>query len=365
MSGILRIAGTHEEIGKEIGYYWGNYFALLETGRKEGHTKLYDEYQHWLKDPREDLAPLQQMVEKQFPLVWDEIRGMLDGVNSSNIGFEASLGGLFSCCIAESDLDHAEYYECSSVVLRTEKDYVLVHSDEWIKACPLLAADIRVLSEGQEVSFFSLSHPFQLPGSAAGCNRYFAVQGNSIGCKDSITFKNGKKKIPKTVLSRKLLELESVKAVADLYRKYPCSLPNHHLFITPDGAYSLEVRPRREKNAVNKVSPVRPLPLAIGKTFCHTNHFKRDEKNGEVNGAWRYKDATESPRRLKALEEAVGGATSALALEGAFQTFLTTHCPTPDESPHERQLDLVSGYFSFVADSTSPYLRAATFCYGA
>ncbi len=343
-----------------MGYSWGNYFNLLKTSKKDGHADLYGEYKAWLKDPREDLAPIQQMVQEQFPEVWQEICGMLDGVNRSNIGFEASLGGLFACCMAESDMNHKEYSDCSSAVLRTEKEYILVHSDEWTGAFPLLAADIRVITEEREESFFSVSHPFQLPGSAAGCNRHFAVQGNSIGC-DPAIFQNGKEKLPKTLFSRKLLELESVKAVSELYRKYPCSLPNHHLFITPDGAYSLEIRPGREKDAANEVSPVRPLRLATGKTFCHTNHFKSDVKNGKVRTPWRYSDPEESPRRLEALEEAVKDASSAAALEGAFQTFLATYRP----SPRKRQQDLISGYFSFVAGSTSTYLRTATFCYGA
>jgi hypothetical protein len=234
----------------------------------------------------------------------------------------------------------------------------MVHSDEYDDTVPLVVADVILHGMKGEKHFISISHPFQLLGSAAGLNGAFAVQGNSIGCISKFR-KLAKENLPKTVLSRKMLEKTSPQEAAHLYELYPCSLPNHHLFITNEAVYSLKVRLGQSEGEHNKTS-LEVLDLGMGKTFIHTNHFQDEDTKGSP---WVYEDSeNESPERLDALKEAVKGVRTPYELEDAFLNFLRCY---PKQLNRKRLLDMVSGLFSFHVGHTGfPYLRNFTSSYG-
>jgi hypothetical protein len=177
MSGIIKIAGSYVDVGAGFGYYWGNYISLLKSSKSRKQQSIYNMYKEWLTCKRDDLKDSQEAVKERFPDVWQEICGMLEGVNNSNVGFKVTLGGLFSCCVAESDEEYSDYAACSTVILGEDNGYVMIHSDEYDAAYPLLASNITIASEEGDKEFFSISHPFQLAGSAAGFNKFFAFQG--------------------------------------------------------------------------------------------------------------------------------------------------------------------------------------------
>lgn len=357
MSGMISISGDSYDVGKEVGLFWGNYFTHLRDSKDKRHAALYSDYKSWLTDERDNKKDLakQHLLKDEFPDVWDEIEGMLEGVNDSEIGFKATLGGLFACCLGESDETWSNY-ACSTTVLRDHDGYIMVHSDEYLSPVPLLAANVSIQKGNLTLNFFSISHPFQLLGSAAGCNKGFAIQGNSIGC-DRETFDSGHQRIPKTVFSRLLLEQTTPEAVADLYRKHPCSLPNHHALITSKGVFSLEVRPCEGEKGKNRVN-LNQIELQPGKKFNHTNHFKSDE----MTSKWCYRDQTESPRRLLALKKYVKNATDVSALETAFNSFAHNYRPTPRKRLHHT----MSGIFTFVVKAKGqPSLKTISFSYGA
>jgi len=205
-----------------------------------------------MKD-RKDTQVLQKKIQKTFPEIWKEITGMLKGINEyqdkDRLGFATALGGLFSCILAETD----ESFGCSTAVLRHKSGSYMIHSDEYDEICPIVIANVEVELGNRKKSYFtSISHPFQLFGSAAGLNESFAFQGNSIFFSDEKEelkelYQDGKL-IPKTFLSRKILESKSPEKAAKLYQKYPCSLPNHHIFISRAGIHSLEIRSNKPAN---------------------------------------------------------------------------------------------------------------------
>lgn len=356
MSGIISIEGDNYNIGKELGQFWGNYFTHLRDSKQKRHVAVYSDYKNWLTDERDNKKDMakQSLVKDQFPDIWNEVQGMLEGVNESEIGFKATLGGLFACCLAESD-EIWSNYACSTTVLREDDGYVMVHSDEYLSPGPLVAANVSLQKKDIKIGFLSISYPFQLLGSAAGCNKYFAIQGNSIGC-DKETYDSGYDRIPKTVFSRLLLEETTPQGVRNLYMEYPCSLPSHHALITSKGVFSIEVRPGEGTGGKNGVN-LTEIQLKPGDKFNHTNHFKTDE----MTSKWCYKDQTESPKRLLALKKYVKNATDVSTLEKAFNSFAHNYRPTPRKRLHHT----MSGIFTFVArENGQPSLKTISFSYG-
>lgn len=233
MSSFIKVVGDNHTIGWELGRYWGNYFASLNIRRKKHswgneklHKQLYCKYRDWLTADRKELELVRNKIRLQFPDLWEEVVGQYEGLQNSDLSFakDITLNGLLSCVLAEAD-----EAACSTTVLFSESGYTMVHSDEYDKTSPLVAADIVLSGIDGNKPFFSISHPFQLFGSAAGINATFAVQGNSIGCTAKIR-KMAQQNIPKTIISRKILEMDRPEEAANLYRTHPCSLPNHHFF---------------------------------------------------------------------------------------------------------------------------------------
>jgi len=345
----------------ELGRYWGSYFSALSIPRRHSgdggnpyHKKLSRKYEGWLKEDRNDLHKTLAKVEKTFPDLWEEIVGFHEGLYASRFDCKTTLGGLFSCIAAEADES-----TCSTVVLSTENGYTMVHSDEYDDTAPLVVADVVLHGKEGEKRFVSISHPFQLFGSAAGLNDFFVVQGNSIGCKSKFR-ELAQQNLPKTILSRKMLEKTSPQEAAHLYEQHPCSLPNHHLFITNEAVYSLKVRlAQSDPSKRNKVT-LDVVDLEAGETFCHTNHFQ-DENIQE--SPWVYENSKEeSPERLRALKEAVKGVTTPHGLEDVFLNFLRCY---PKQLNRKRLLDMTSGLFSFHVGHTGfPYLRSFMSSYG-
>ena len=354
MSGLIRLEGDNRTIGMELGRYWGSYFSALSIPRRHSgdvgrpyHKNLLHKYEGWLKKDRNDLDKTRAKVEKAFPDLWEEIVGFHEGLSTSGFDCKPTLSGLFSCIVAEAD-----ECACSTVILSTENGYTMVHSDEYDDTAPLVVADVVLHRMEGEKRFVSISHPFQLLGSAAGLNGFFAVQGNSIGCKSKFR-KLARYNLPKTILSRKMLEMKSPQEAAHLYEQHPCSLPNHHLFITNRAVYSLKVRLSPSAGKHKKIT-LEVVDLEAGETFCHTNHFQ-DENIKE--SPWVYEGCEdESPERLLALKETVNGVTTPHELEDVFLNFLSRY---PKQLNRRRLLDMTSGLFCFqVGHKGFPYLRS-------
>ncbi len=191
----LLLTGDHFEIGRNLGKYWGNYFAKMDKEDKW-------DYQQWLTNDKikERNVGLLRNMGDHFPALFHELIGMNIGINESKVGFKTSLYGLFECWLAECDLSFTEYNRCSSVILPIKNGFFLAHSDENEKRYPLLVANVSLKTADSTIQFISISHPFQLLGSAAGMTRNFAFQGNSIGCRRDIFYKlfeTWPKRIPK------------------------------------------------------------------------------------------------------------------------------------------------------------------------
>lgn len=254
-----KFRGSHKEIGVKLGEYW-----------RERYPKKSDE---WLnrgsnlakKCAKNGFGQLRKKIEDSFPEIWEEVEGMAVGVGKP---FDASLNAIFALSLGET-----ESMCCSSVVRKTPSGYLLGHNEEEDHLYPLCFADVTLdMGNGEKTRFASVSYPFQLFGSSCGMTQDFAFQGNSIGTSRDVKQQLEESlgvRIPKTYLSRKMLELSDIDEITDMFKEYPITLPNHHYVVFHDTAYSLEVAPALVRPYGNDIRL-----CEIGENFdAHTNHF--------------------------------------------------------------------------------------------
>jgi len=336
---ILHLKGNNIEIGRSLGKFWGNYFYNLSKSKNKHSKELSDNYKEWLQNDEIDEKRwmlLVNMVE-HYPDLFDELDGMDIGINESKIGFRTSLFGLFTCWLAETDSTFQECKGCSSVLLPIENGFYLAHSDEYDKQYPLVVANVSLNTTGKTAHFISISHPFQLLGSAAGMNSNFAFQGNSIGCNEEIFEKlqrTWKKRIPKTVFTRMMLEMSGIDEIRTLYQKHTSTLPNHQYVVFRDRAYSIEVRPTARKELIIN-------ELEGNKTHIHSNHFLSDDSH---QWAFSRGDEKRSIRRRDFLIKKMEGVKSATNVKTRFREFLNEY---PPQSKNNKLIDRTSGDFFF------------------
>lgn len=359
---MIRIEGNYYEAGVEIGRYWGAYFSLLRNAKRlhlgQGHRKLFEDYKGYLTDRREDKKTLRKNVEEYFPEIYDEIKGMLKGVNEYKeyLGFKTEMSGLFACILGETDENYKTYCGgCSTVVFKDENGYYMIHSDENDKIYPLVVANVTLCLQKNKRNFVSVSHPFQLFGSAVGLNEEFVFQGNSIPCSEEVfdkredPYKN-KKRIPKTILSRKLLDLNTPEQARKLYNQHPSTLPNNHILITKKGVYSLRIKP-----SDNVIAFLEDINLKKQKLFCHTNHFKNEDDK-----KWSHNENKESKARLKELEKCIRNAKDYPTLENYFLKFINEY-----KNRNGKLIKSTSGIFFFkVPLNGTPTLHKTFLNYG-
>ncbi len=274
MNNYLEIKGSNYEIGYAAGKYWGKYFKQCRkrySRQKERNKRqVIDKYIDWLSCSwKNEFAPLLRNTAQYFPEIISEIAGMEKGVTDS--GLKTSFVNIFSLCLGETG-DAA--YHCSSIVAKTKYGYVMGTNDEDCTVDPLLFAKVYLKDGKFYKKFVSVSHPFQLFGSAAGMNMHIAFQGNSIGFSTEVYNKlksTWSCRIPKTVLSRKILDLHSIDEIKQLIQSCHCTLPNHHYIIAHDSAFSVDVIPKLGNISCSNGNSVKITK--IKDRHFHTNHF--------------------------------------------------------------------------------------------
>ncbi len=341
---LIQLEGNNFEIGRGLGKYWGDYFTKLNK-EIPCQRHLYYDYREWLQDTNidEDRGKLLTDMVRQFPSLFDELVGMTIGINESKIGFEVTIFGLFTCWLAETDL-------CSSVVLKTSDGYFLAHSDEYDGQYPMVVADVSLeVKKGKTKYFHSVSHPFQLLGSAVGMNQNFAFQGNSIGCnKDTLKKLQASwdKRIPKTVFTRMMLEMSTIDEIEAIYQKYPSTLPNHHYVIFPDKAYSVEVIPDSDKGVEKQ--------KLNNDIHVQTNHFLSN-----TSKKWQCSGFEESKTRRRELGSTMNGVNTAEQVQEKFIKFLKTY-----KQEGEILVKRTSGSFFFTVQKDKPLSCEVHLFYG-
>jgi hypothetical protein len=329
MNNYLEIKGNNYEVGYAVGRYWGKYFQQCRKKyrrvQERKKRQLIDNYIDWLSSCwKNEFAPLLRNTAQYFPEVINEVAGMEKGVNDS--GLRTSFVNIFSLCLGETG---DPGYHCSSIVAKTKNGYVMGTNDEDCTVDPLLLAKVSLKSGNLYKKFVSISHPFQLFGSAAGMNMHIAFQGNSIGFPRKVYNKlktTWGYRIPKTVLSRKMLDLDSIEEIKHLLQSCHSTLPNHHYIISHDKAVSVNVVPKLDKIDCSQGNSVKITK--IKDRHFHTNHFlignQSQRKSYLTNETWEWSwpnDLNNSKERYKKLNDKLEK-KSLLDIEGIKEILL-------------------------------------------
>jgi hypothetical protein len=238
----VNFEGNYAKIGEELGFWWGKYFKEIQNQKLYKKHPICKKYVKWLQggDLWEDkFSPLLNNVIMLFPEVIEEINGITRGVRKAKWD-KISFLDIFAFCLAETGVRN---YNCSSIILKDNGGLLIAHNDEEETIYPLLLSKVKLTNNLTYKTFISISYPFQLFGSAAGMNSNFAFQGNSIGCYNRKLRYRWADSIPKTILSRKMLELETIDEIEELFRQHNSTLPNHHYIAFRDKAFSISMRP--------------------------------------------------------------------------------------------------------------------------
>ncbi len=292
--------GTNYEIGYQLGQHWARRLKQLSVNPYGRAFLRRNPYHTWLREPwRRNREGLLLSFLQSFPQLLEEVCGMAQGARAE--GIEASLHGILGLILGEDD---EELFGCSTIVSEHGDETILAHNEEdYPERFPLCFARVRLRTNDGIRNFLSVSHPFQLFGSSAGATPEFAFSSNSIGMtkerkrriKESL-----RDRVPKTALSRLMLERRDTVAIRKLLESHHSTLPNHWFVVSRGAIWSVELRPVANVKDAAK-SQVRFTRIR-GKEAYHTNHFH------EGNGANEYWtrcsfDIAESKRRLSALKE--------------------------------------------------------------
>lgn len=311
MKHYLEIKGDNYEIGYAVGKYWGKYlkrcqkkYSRYDDKNKRELIELYIKLLScsWKKD----FTPLMINTSKYFPDIMSEVAGMEKGVAES--GFITSFVNIFGLCLGETGDPSCH---CSSIVAKTNNGYLMGTNDEDYTVDPLLLSKVHLKKDRGHKKFVSISHPFQLLGSAAGMNKHIAFQGNSIGFSEKVYYKikdTWHCRVPKTILTRRMLDMDSIDEIKHLLKSYHCTLPNHHYIISHNKAFSVDVVPKVDNINCSKGSLVKIIK--IKDRHFHTNHFlkgNRSQQKDYLNDdSWEWsnkKDLKDSKARFKKLSD--------------------------------------------------------------
>ena len=296
----LTFEGTHFEIGYQLGKYW---ISRIQSLSHEPHGKEFLEkytYIKWLNDPwNKEHEPLLGYFLEHFPDLVEELSGMVQGINDYGGKIRTTFPTLFGLLLGEVD---EEVFGCSTIAYHSGNETLLVHNEEDEKfRFPLCFARVRIKSDQGNKEFLSVSHPFQLFGSSAGATPSFAFTGNSIKMdrqRKARICESLRCRVPKTVLSRLMLEQDGIPAVKRLLGAHHSALPNHWFVVDTKNIWSAQLLPLAYENPSPK-SQMIWVRVKEAIAF-HTNHFQGLTKSyttWSCNKAYQ----KESEKRLKKL----------------------------------------------------------------
>ena len=296
----LSFEGTHFDIGYQLGKYWTSRIeSLAEEPDGAAFLKEYN-YIKWLNDPwNKKHEPLLGYFLEHFPDLVEELSGMVQGINECGGKIRTTFPTLFGLLLGEVD---EEVFGCSTIAYRSEGKTLLAHNEEDDKfRFPLCFARVSLKSDQGSKEFLSVSHPFQFFGSSVGATPSFAFTGNSIKMDRQRKARirgSLRCRVPKTVLSRLMLEQDGIPAVKRLLGAHHSALPNHWFVADTKNIWSAQLLPI----SFGYLSPKSQMAWVTVKEAIafHTNHFQNPDQSTKTwTGTKAYQN--ESERRLKKL----------------------------------------------------------------
>jgi hypothetical protein len=252
--------GTRLEVARQLGRYWAERLLDGNVGKIGKLNRL-----------RRRCPDVMNYVDNCHKEIAEEIECIVDGVNSvAGVG-TANYNGIFSEILGEAG--------CATIAAHSGDFGVLSHNEEWVWDQPLCFAHVTLTDSRPHHKFLSVSYPFQLFGSSCGATSQFAFSGNSIELDESLSEcveKTVAGRIPKTILTRMLLDANSVEEASALLRRYPLLQANNLCFLTADGVYTEQFVPSEKLDSMpeNQVTRIKH----DNDRFSQTNFILRNNK---------------------------------------------------------------------------------------
>ena len=259
----LEVKGTYEQIGYQIGKFFGKNIKGIIEKRSDWHRQLMITLES--KKYRTYARELLHRTKRHFPHLYQELKGMAEG---AGIGFNA----LWAMCIrSELTTRGCDMPGCSTLFYKDEKRSWLFHNEDGHTAYEDIMFVIRV-TPPSGVSFISMVYPGIITGNGPNLNSAGVIQTtNYIGSTRS------EAGIPRYVISRAVLEARSFSDALEIVTFEPRAYPAHHnIASVVDGRYhSIETVPGRSETR------------APDGLYFHTNHLILDKTK-----EYRYEDMT-------------------------------------------------------------------------
>jgi predicted choloylglycine hydrolase len=313
----LEVRGSYEQIGFQIGKYFGKNMKEIIQQRSEWHSQLINILN--TKKGRLVSKELLRITQKHFPHILQEVKGTADGAGISfdyiwAMAIKSELLGL------ENDPDG-----CSSIFFRDKNNIWLFHNEDGHSAYKNLMFALKVIPPSG-VSFISLVYPGIIPGNGPSLNNRGIIQAtNYIGSSKSEIG------IPRYVIGRAILEAKSAQEAIDIATMQPRSYPyHHHIGNMNDQTYfSVETTP-----GLSQVKEPEGL-------YFHTNHLLFEQTKNYKYEDEDYKN-TSSISRYKAIKDELKDLDISRAKAEDFLKILSSHQNAP-YSPCRHPKDEVQG----------------------
>ncbi|WP_395677607.1 C45 family autoproteolytic acyltransferase/hydolase [Inquilinus sp.] len=239
---VLEIKGTHHDIGVQLARFSADFFHGTMVG---GET--WNRVMAFRNDPR--VAIMREMVEKQFPLYWQEIRGLADGLA---LPFDDMVLWHF-----RGDVWEMTPEGCTTVQIPGPEP-IVAHNEDGDPQHRGQCALARVRPSDGGEAFTSFIYPGTIPGHA-----FAATDAGLVATINHIAALKTGVGMPRILLGRALLDCTTLDAAVRLLE-------------TSDraGAYHVTLAQRGDPRIFGVEFTHSGCSVRlIEQTQCHTNHL--------------------------------------------------------------------------------------------
>lgn len=301
---FLEVKGTYNQIGYQIGKYFGKNIEQIIKQRADWHSNLLT----ILKSPqgRSRSNEYLRLTEKHFPHILEEIRGMADG---AGLHFDV----IWAMCIkSELGALDDEPDGCSTIFTENQGQKWLFHNEDGNDAYRDVMFVLKA-SPPSGVTYLSLVYPGIITGNGPSLNRHGILQTtNYIGSTQSEVG------LPRYILGRAVLEAKDLKEGIDIITMEHRAYPYHH-----------NLGSLAEKRYISlETTPVAWQMEEPRSTFCHTNHLLYEKTHSYETEDLEYKQ-TSSLSRFKVVHEALPELPEENVIPKDFLDILASHQSAP------------------------------------
>ncbi len=221
---LIEVSGSNYDIGFEIGKKMkSNIKKTINIPEKIANEHKYFKIDYFIRTAKKYLP----IAQKYFPNIISEIKGIAEG--SSQDFDDIWLLNL-------EEIWGDDYFDkCTSIVIREIDDNIyLYHNEDFDNSFENNIAIIKA-NVNNKVKFLSLTFAGMVPGSSVSLNSFGLIQG--INSLHPVDYKIG---IPKNIISRAILESNSIKDALKIIKNNHRASAYNHILIQNNKIVNIE-----------------------------------------------------------------------------------------------------------------------------